>query len=102
MNTRMIITVTSVEGQPTLDLPGSLTGHEVRKIVRERFGLQACGNTPAIPHSFCGAMVPPPAPSQAKQTITTMVMIVRNVRCLLRIVSNIGRRKVDAPSCIFN
>ena len=34
--------------------------------------------------------------------MTTMVMIVSNVRCLFRIVSNIGRRKVDAPGRIIN
>jgi hypothetical protein len=31
-----------------------------------------------------------------------MVTIVSKVRCLLRIDSNIGRRKVDAPRGIFN
>jgi hypothetical protein len=31
-----------------------------------------------------------------------MVMIVSNVRCLFRIASNIGRRKVDATRRIFN
>jgi hypothetical protein len=31
-----------------------------------------------------------------------MVMIVSNVRCLFRIASNIGRRKVDATGRIFN
>jgi hypothetical protein len=72
MNTRMIITVTSVDGRPTLDLPGNLPAHEVGKIVRKRFGLQAIGNAPAIAHSYCGTLVPPPAPSEVTRTITML------------------------------
>jgi hypothetical protein len=64
MNTRLIITVTSAKGQPTLTLPGHLSTRQVGDIVRGRFGMQTDGNSPAIPHSYCGAIVPPPAPRE--------------------------------------
>jgi hypothetical protein len=69
--TRLILTVTSAEGKPTLNLPGSLPAHEVGKIVRDRFGMQTSGNTPAIAHSYCGALVPPP-PTQKACTISIL------------------------------
>jgi hypothetical protein len=72
MNTKLIITVTSAEGQPTLVLPGSLSTDEVRRVVRDRFGLQNVGNSPALPHNFCGAIVPPPAPNPGPATISML------------------------------
>ncbi|HEY9786378.1 MAG TPA: hypothetical protein V6D17_13305 [Candidatus Obscuribacterales bacterium] len=44
------ITVTTVDGRPTIAVSGNLTPAQVRKIVANHFGYQAIG----VPHTWYG------------------------------------------------
>ena len=55
--TKLIVTVTSVPGQPTLEFYGELSNEQIATAVRNRFGVQENGVW-ALPHNFCGALVP--------------------------------------------
>lgn len=57
---KLVVTVTSVPGQPTLEFDGELSNEQIARIVQNRFGVQENGVW-AMPHSFCGAIVPTPA-----------------------------------------
>lgn len=57
--TKLIVTVTSVPGQPTLEFDRELSNEQIADIVLKRFGVQD-NDVWALPHNFCGALVPTP------------------------------------------
>ncbi len=71
-DSKLIITVTSAKGQPTFTTSAETSPEELRKIVRNRFGLQTAGDAPGVPHSYCGSLVPPAPPSSGPQTISLL------------------------------
>ena len=54
---KLIITVTSAEGRPTFSVPGDTARVRIAALIRQRFGMQT-GDGWALPHSFCGALLP--------------------------------------------
>jgi|GEM_PF-1561213 len=55
------VTVTTVPGQPTIDLEGDLSNRDIACAVKQRFGKNVPpGASVAMPHSFCAVMDPPP------------------------------------------
>jgi len=53
------VTVTTVEGQPRMQLPGDMSMDQLKETVRNRFGFQVPNGVVALPHSFCANLVPP-------------------------------------------
>lgn len=56
---KLIVTVTSVRGQPTLEFDRELSNEQIADIVLKRFGVQE-SEVWALPHNFCGVLVPTP------------------------------------------
>jgi len=56
MQNTLLITITTAQGRPTIEVPASSSHTAISKIVRRLFGAQDNQGTLSLPHSYCGKL----------------------------------------------